>query len=213
MPLPPSLHPTPRRIWLTGAALLLAGCAASPPQHAPRMYRLPTEVTVTPPPTPAAPASPATTAATIWELRLPVHLAGHLDRSQLVMRDGPAALRVLDDQRWAEPLRDGIARVLLADLQALAPAGTVVTSALPSGSPAPARRLTVTIDRLDPDPAAQQVEVEARWSIQQPGPAPQQIRWGRTAFSLPARAASTADWVLAQRQALRQLAERLVAEP
>lgn len=46
----------------------------------------------------------------------PVRIPGYLRRSQIVTMSGPNELRLAEFESWAEPLDDGIARVLSEDL-------------------------------------------------------------------------------------------------
>lgn len=213
----------------TACAALLTACASAPsePVH---LYRLPS-LTAEASPSPrvgsldltcASPSAdrpdPSTATPALWVLRLPVQTAAHLDRTRLVVREGPALLRELEDRRWAEPLRDGIARGVREDLQALAPGCTVVVTTVPPGAPDPSRRITLTIDRLDADTTHRRVDVEARWTVEvRHG----EFRWGqaRYAVPIPTRDPSRADGidpveelVLAQRQALSQLSRLMLRE-
>ena len=89
------------RLAAAAAALLLAGCAASP---TPRLYVL------------ATLAEPGEAPAGGLAVGVgPVALAPHLDRPQIVTRLG-SELRLGELDRWGEPLGDGIARVLAENL-------------------------------------------------------------------------------------------------
>lgn len=85
------------------AVMVLVGCASAPVQH---FYTLGSRFE-----TPAAsaplPARIMITSITVPEL---------VDRPQLVLRTGPNRVSVLDNERWAEPLKPAIARVLATDL-------------------------------------------------------------------------------------------------
>jgi uncharacterized lipoprotein YmbA len=49
----------------------------------------------------------------------PIHLPGYLDQDQLVTRISQNRLSLSENDRWAEPLEDNIARVLAQDLSML----------------------------------------------------------------------------------------------
>ena len=49
----------------------------------------------------------------------PIHLPGYLDQDQLVTRISQNRLTLSENDRWAEPLEDNIARVLAQDLAVL----------------------------------------------------------------------------------------------
>lgn len=54
----------------------------------------------------------------------PVHVAQFLNRPQIVTHGGGTALQMNDNQRWGEPLEQGIQRVLMQNLSALTGAET-----------------------------------------------------------------------------------------
>jgi len=56
----------------------------------------------------------------------PVMMPGYLDRSQIVIRTGADTVEILTFHRWAEPLEDGIARVLAEEVAARVPTERVV---------------------------------------------------------------------------------------
>ncbi len=58
-----------------------------------------------------------------------IQLPGHLDRPQIVTRDGPHSLVLAEFDRWAEPLSDNFTRVLIRNLEnLLLEQGVFVTS-------------------------------------------------------------------------------------
>jgi uncharacterized lipoprotein YmbA len=108
--------PMVRTAWLVQAlALVLAlpvlgGCGSSAPAN---FYLLQAR---------AAPATPApqTPGPVLLSIGIgPVEIPEYLDRPQMVIRTGVNTVRVDEFERWAEPLKDGVARVVtdnLADL-------------------------------------------------------------------------------------------------
>jgi uncharacterized lipoprotein YmbA len=56
----------------------------------------------------------------------PVIVPGYLDRNQIVIRTGTDQVQISAFHRWAEPLEDGIARVLAEELAARVPTERVV---------------------------------------------------------------------------------------
>ncbi len=133
-----------------GAALALAGCAAVPSE---RFYTLqPEAVALTP-------------LATRPELRIVVagaRIADLVDRPQLVIRKGPTEVQVLEQQRWAEPLRAGIARVVAAHLARLL--GTPRVSVDGDGDV----RVGIEVQRFESTPG-QGVRLDALWTVSGPG--------------------------------------------
>jgi uncharacterized lipoprotein YmbA len=125
-----------RRLVLAGA-LLVGGCAASPPV---RLYQLRVDAPVAswPPPDPAAP---------VWEISPDVTLPDYLERDAIVVAHGRAGLQALADDRWAEPLRDSVPRLLRHDLALLRGADRVWAAPAPAGVHV-ARRLQVEVQEL-----------------------------------------------------------------
>ncbi|MBU6261151.1 MAG: membrane integrity-associated transporter subunit PqiC, partial [Burkholderiales bacterium] len=90
---------TPATLALAlGAAALLGACAAAPVE---------TFHTLRPPPA-AWPPAPIEVA--------PVTLPALVDRPQWVLRDAGGAVRILEQQRWAQPLAADLAQALGEDL-------------------------------------------------------------------------------------------------
>lgn len=84
------------------AALVLGACASTATE---RFYRL------------DAGAAETALAAYGGDVRVVVvAVPDAIDRPQLVLLRGPDELEVLEGRRWAEPVRSGVARVLIQDL-------------------------------------------------------------------------------------------------
>ncbi|ARP83274.1 hypothetical protein CAL12_22265 [Bordetella genomosp. 8] len=109
--------------------VLLCACASSPPA---RFYTLHAQRGDGAQAQPAAAGDAprvhmfdaATLSIVIDEVRVPEIV----DRQQMVLRTGPAEVRVDEFARWAEPLKQQIAGVLAADLARTFPGGVVSTS-------------------------------------------------------------------------------------
>lgn len=157
------------RFMLGLAAIgLLAGCASSPPN---RYFTLSAE--------PADPAAPARTAD--WRLA-GVRLPGVSDRPQLVVRTGPQSVRILEFDRWAEPLDDLVPRVLAQDL------------ALRQGVQAangPAVRLFVVVDEFMSDDSGS-ARLTGRWWKQSPQADPAADRPRAFSFATPVTSSAAA---------------------
>ena len=185
---------------LLSCLLLAAGCASAPPL---RFYTLST----------AAPD--ASQSAPAYALFIaPLTLPGSVDRPQLVAQLGPNRVAVLDQERWAEPLKDQIARALAADLAAELPQARVLTSRDNASLAALTEqwRLTLDIRRLEVVPG-EAVTLEAQWSLRLlSGPAaPGQAasRGGHLLLREPSEGAGMEAAVAAHDRLLARLAREL----
>lgn len=108
--------------------------------------------------TPALPASEALSVGVG-----PVHVAGYLERPQIVTRRDADRIDLSDFDQWGEPLRDGISRVLAEDLARQMPSARIAV--FPWRSLEGFRyRVTVSVMRLD-GPAGGDLVLEARWYV------------------------------------------------
>jgi uncharacterized lipoprotein YmbA len=199
-------HPTLRRrtlaAWLLSSPWLTA-CVT--PLPATTWLRLPL----------LAPDDLATTNAAPQSHRpvlllLPLQLAGHLDREALVSASGPGTLRASTQARWAEPLREAMARALHHDLERQLGAGRVWRAPVPDGM-AIGARLRLDILAFEQDAQRQGVHLQARWQISgaaSGGAAPVSAT---ADLSVPLASPQLDDVVLAHRRALHQLAVRIAA--
>ena len=133
-------------------ALLLAGCAGSPPTN---LY------TLSAAPAPAAdtrlPHSPAVVAVG------PVTLPDYIDRPQIVTRKSAYQLDLAAYDHWAAPLYDMLPRVLVEDVALRLPSDRVV--AFPQVSDASFDyRIAVDVSRFDVD-ATGEATLAARWQL------------------------------------------------
>lgn len=145
----------PRLPWLAATTLAvatLAGCSSSPPVT---FYTL-TEI-------PAAGAG--TRPAATYEILVgPVTLPEMLDRPQLVTRMTDTRVDVLEQQRWAAPLKSEVPRVLAANLNQLLDDASATVEPQPATG-RPRLRVAVEIQRFEATPGSA-VSIEALWSIQ-----------------------------------------------
>jgi uncharacterized protein len=202
-------HPT--QITFAAAALLgLIGCVGS---SAPvQLYQLRAEAPIT---ASAASTSTATntTSKAIWQLALPVKVPDYLDRDAVLVPQGQAGLQALNSQRWAEPLRDAVPRLLRADLGALLGEAQVWSAPLPPNLNIN-KLLRVELLALEANAQRNAVVLRARWSItnitaidiSKPGEPPQV----QTAtLNVPSASSDVDALVAAHRLALWRLAERI----
>jgi uncharacterized lipoprotein YmbA len=187
--------------WI-GAALLvatLAGCSSSPPIQ---LYQLRAE-----PPSETLAGAPA---ASVWALG-PMLVPEYLDRDAIVRPSGQASLQHSPSQRWAEPLRDALPRLLAQDLARLRGAAQVWRMPLPPGVQVD-RQLRVELQRLDASTDGRHVVLQARWTLVEPSgkskPAVSERR-----IEVDAGDGSVDALVSAHRSALWQLAQAIAAQP
>lgn len=133
--------------WL---AALLAGCATSPEAH---FYTLA--------PLPTANIAPEASFRHSLEIR-PVTLPELVDRPQLVIGIDAHQVRLLENHRWAEPLKSAIPRIMADNLSRLL--GTNRVSWYPRIVPAPADyRVTVDFQRFES--TGSRVTLDALWTV------------------------------------------------
>lgn len=197
------MNPAPcplRRRLVAGAALVLAGCAAAPTPPR-RLYRLDSAA---PGPLPEAPP-----AAEVWALSPTVALPEYLQRDAILVAADDARLQSLDGERWAEPLRDALPRLLRADLERLRGAGSTWLAPLPAGLAA-ARLLRVELAELHAVGSPAGVRCVARWWLEDPG-GRQPPRAGSATLHEPTAGTGAEEIVRAHRRVLWRLAQLIAA--
>jgi uncharacterized lipoprotein YmbA len=112
----------------------------------------------------------------------PVKLPAYLDRSEVVTRSSPNALRVAEFNRWAEPLEDNFTRVVAMNLGVLAATDSVSVYPWPR-SVSVDYQVSVEVDRFDAG-ANNQVVLIARWQVLA-GDGGRIVRSGRTVVTEP----------------------------
>ena len=181
MPAParPRLLAAPARLLAITAAITLAllGACASPAPvplhlHSLGSVALPSGTppgSAAPALSAAAPATAPTTASDTWQL-LAVQLPAYLDRDALLVPATSGGLQALAGERWAEPLRDAVPRLLRDDLARLRGAASVWAAPLPAGLLVQ-RQLRVELLALDVLPGRSAVRLRARWWLADVAPA------------------------------------------
>ena len=137
------------------AAALSAGCGSTPKD---RFYTLAPAPGAMPPAT--AGAQPRTSVA-IGPVRVP----DAVDRPQMVVREGPNRVEILEQQRWAGSLRSEIARALVAGVGERLP-DAQVSAADSQAARSAAYRVAIDVERFD---AAldDSVSIQALWTVRQ----------------------------------------------
>jgi uncharacterized lipoprotein YmbA len=138
----------------------------------------------------------------------PVSLPDFVDRPQLVVQSTPDRVTVLEQQRWAEPLKLGIARVVAVQLGKLLGTSTVSTTDDVIGRPD--YRVLLDVRRFDTNPG-RTVTLEVLWSVH----APSDRRSGHSLVVEPIRGSPYDEVVAAYGRALglmsRQVADAVAA--
>ncbi len=95
----------------------------------------------------------------------PVFMPGYLDRGQIVSRTGADQVELSMFHRWAEPLEDGITRILAEEISARVPTQRVVTFPWRGGVARTLQyQVVVTVGRFDGRQGGD-VILDTRWRI------------------------------------------------
>jgi uncharacterized protein len=122
-----------------------------------------------------------------------------VDRPQLVVQEDAHRVAILEQQRWAEPLRAGIARVVADSLGRQL--GTKTVSSREDALRNPDCRVSLDVRRFEARPA-DKVTIETLWTLACSG-APRRTGW--STWREPVLAADHAAIVAAQGRALDRL--------
>jgi uncharacterized lipoprotein YmbA len=164
---------------VVAATVVLSGACASGPAEA--FYTLNAGVRRVDGATPRAEKQDAAAPAP-WPPRsvvvAPPALPELIDRPQLVLRTGPHRVELLEQSRWAEPLRAQIARVVAEDLETLLGGWRIATSE--DGLVGPACRVNLDVRRLEASRAGPALS-DVLWRVACAG----SVRTGRTVAAEP----------------------------
>ena len=180
---------------LAAAALLVAAGCGSTPRESFYVLEAP----------PAPP--PASLASTLSVYVGPVVVPEAVDRTPMVIRTSPNQVDVDDFQRWAEPLKTAIPRVLAANLAR--ELGTPRVAASRTASLVPTDyRVAIEVQRFESS-LADGATIDALWTITSPkGGAP---RTGRTLAHEAVEAPTHAAIAAAHSRALARIAKDIAA--
>ena len=172
----------------------LSGCGSSPKES---FYTLAG---------PQAPL-PATMPSSMSVFVGPVTVPESVDRTAMVLRTGPNQVDIDDTNRWAEPLKSAIPRVLAENL--MRELGTPRVMASRAGTPSAVDfRVAVEIQRFDSS-LAEGATLDALWTVTPvKGGAP---RTGRTVATEPASTRDHQGVAAAHSRALAHLARDIAA--
>jgi len=145
------LRPSLCTVVMLLALVAAAGCFSRPVP--PRSYVL---APASPPGSPAPGRGPAVGVG-------PVVIPAYLDRPAIVVRAAGDEVRLSEDHRWAESLKDGVARVVAENLSVMIPTDAIVV--YPWKTPWTIQyRVTMEILRFD-GPLGGVVVLHARWRL------------------------------------------------
>jgi uncharacterized protein len=180
-----------------GCAALVAGCFGPSPKL--NYYTLS-----------AAQASPPAAGAASRPLNVyvgPVTIPETVDRPQMVTRVDANQVEIAELERWAEPLKSAIPRVVADTLGRELGPGTVMTSKQ-SATLTFDYRVALDVQRFDFS-ASDGATIDALWTIRTEGEAAPRV--GRSQAREPAGAANPEAMAAAQGRALEKVAREIAA--
>ena len=181
----------------TVAAMLLHGCASSPPTQYVTLSSVPAEA----PPT----ARPMQAMKPVQLTAL--HIPQELDRPELATQPAPNRIEISETERWAAPLAPLMRLTLARDLETRLPDGAFVFPDSPA--PKDARSLVVTVIDLDL-PATGELTLHAAWTLVSRNPEHVEFTQ-RATLRAPIQDADAAAKAAALSHALGDLADRIAA--
>ncbi|MFW6189008.1 MAG: PqiC family protein [Planctomycetota bacterium] len=135
----------------------------------------------------------------------PPKLPEYLRRNEIVVRAPDGRVRPADFHRWAEPLGQGVARVLAAELSRLLPSRWVVAHPVRK-APGPVTNLALTVTRFDGRRGGS-VVLSAQWNLSSEKDGEYVLRHSR--IEVPVQGGDYAALVEAHQQALYGLAAEI----
>jgi uncharacterized protein len=170
---------------------VFAGCASTSPS---RFYTL------------SSTSAPAAMPQANFSVAVgPVSVPAAVDRPQIVVRTGPNQVFIDEFNRWASPLKNDIARVIVENLVSML--GTTQVAIFPQ-SPAANASYRVVIDllRFDSEPG-NAATLDALWKVSSAKEV--LVRQGRTTLIEPTQGGDYAALVAAHSRALGQLSAEI----
>jgi uncharacterized lipoprotein YmbA len=138
-----------RDVALLSCVLVLAACGTQPPTHFHSL--MPTEIA----------ARPGTPAAGGVVVRLePVRVPAQVDQPQWLVQLPDDSMAVLEQERWASPLRDELQQALLEEL--IVRQGAIDARTLPV--PDAVARVAIDVRRFDSLPS-REARIQGSWTI------------------------------------------------
>jgi len=138
-----------RRAGLVLGVLALAACGTPPPTHFHSL--MPSEVA-------ARSAAPAASGV-VFRLE-PIRLPAQVDQPQWLVQFGDDSMAVLEQERWASPLRDEFQQALLEELIV----GQGAIDARTQPAPGDVARVAIDVRRFDSLPG-REARIQGSWTI------------------------------------------------
>jgi uncharacterized lipoprotein YmbA len=133
----------------------------------------------------------------------PISVPAAVDRTSMVLSTGPNQVEISDQYRWAEPLRDGISRVVAETLARELGSSRVLSSRMAAGTTVD-YRVSIEVQRFDSS-LDEGATLDALWTIT-PGTGTGAARNGRTFVHEADSAHTPAGIAAAHGRALQRLA-------
>jgi uncharacterized protein len=198
-----------RGLLSLAASVALASCAVSDPTQ---FYTLDQTAAARAEPRVRA-STPGSSTAGAKDVGIgigPVIMPGYLDRIQIVTRTGTDQVEISVFHRWAEPLEDGIARILAEEIGARVPTDRIVMFPW-RGVVAQALQyqVVVAVTRFDGPPGGN-ITLDTRWRIL--GRDGNELAFRRSTMIEPAGGTGYEPMIAAMHRALVLLGQEIAAE-
>jgi uncharacterized lipoprotein YmbA len=139
----------------------------------------------------------------------PIDIPQEVDRPQIVVRDGPSQILLIEQQRWAAPLKDSLPRLLAAELDRNQPDHRFVPTS--SGAIAtPKGKLAIDVTRFDVSAVAG-ATVSAHWVYRSLAQGSLPIE-GNALGQAPVSSGNYSEYVEALRLATTQMAAQIAMQ-
>jgi uncharacterized protein len=138
-----------RRAGLVLGVLALAACGTPPPTHFHSL--MPTEI--------AARASAPAASGVVFRLE-PIRVPAQVDQPQWLVQLGDDSMAVLEQERWASPLRDEFQQALLEELIV----GQGAIDARTQPAPGAVAKVAIDLRRFDSLPG-REARIQGSWTI------------------------------------------------
>jgi uncharacterized protein len=136
----------------------------------------------------------------------PVNLPAYLDRQEIVTRIAQNQVRLSEYDRWAEPLEEGVGRVVSQNVASILRAERITSYPWPPDRK-PLYQVELEVLRFETN-NAQEAQVAARWTLRHTGKK-DLVRYRDTRLSRPIHERSTAGSVAALSEVLADLSRQI----